>query len=429
MKKVILPLSIVILFSFFAAGVRADFDIARWQYEKAINAGPGLSASPYVELSFDNDVFAGSAAGLRDIRIIDSSGVETPYKLLIEQEASTRTFVPVQIINNSFVPGEYTLFIAYLGEGGVIHNQLKMLTPSVNFRQEVTIEGSNDQNQWFTLTDKGKIYDYSPPQFEFKKQDTAVTYPESTYKYLRVKIWNRGEERVVVTRAEAWRDTKIAAKEVRYPVSIIERGEDSERRTSFFIADLGSTGLPSNAFTLATTSQNFSREVALEGSNDKEKWNVVEFRDVIFSFVTPKFTGAKLTVNYSEAHYRYYRLTVFNKDDQPISIGAVEASGILRKAVFQFDSTKTYKIYYGNPDARYPQYDLDALFPYLDISYLPKTTLSAQTQNPLFKEILPPPPPVSERIPWLLPSVLSMVTLLLLGLITKLILQAKKSAK
>ena len=406
----------------------ADFDTTVWKYEKAISVS-GVTSPTYAELTFDSDVFSHATPELRDLRIMDSSGGEVPYKVLLEQEFSSTEFHPIQIINNSFVPGEHTLFIAYLGEGGAIHNQLKLITPSVNFRQEVTLEGSNDQTQWLTLTDTGHIYDYSPPKYEFKKQDTTLRYPDSTYKYVRVKIFNRGEDRVVVTRAEAYRTVKSAAKEVRYSASVIDRGENAAERTNFIVVDLENSGLPSNRLTLSTPDVNFSRDVALEGSNDKDKWHIVEFRDVIFSFATPNFSGSKLSIDYPESNYRYYRITVFNRDDKPIIIAGVEASGLLRKLIFNYDPAKSYTLHYGNPSARYPQYDIEALFPYLDISFLPKAVLSAEAPNPGFKEIVPPQKPLSERLPWLLPSVLAVVVLVLGGLITKLILSAKKSAK
>lgn len=429
MKRSLLVFSAIFVLSLSIATVWADFDIARWKYEKAINANPDISNPTYAELTFDGEVFSHTSQGLRDLRIIGSNNEEIPYKVLLAKEFSKREFHPAQIINNSFIPDQYSFFIAYLGEGGAVHNQLKILTPSVNFRQEVTVEGSDDQKQWFILTDASRIYDYSTPQFEFKKQDTTVSYPESTYKYLRVKIFNRGEERVVVTRAEIYRVVKETAKETRYPAAIIEKGENEERQTSFAVMDLGSSGLPSNSLLISTTDVNFSRDVALEGSNDKEKWSVVEFRDVIFSFATSKFTGSKLSIDYPESNYRYYRITVFNRDDKPINISGVEAKGLLRKLIFRYDPQKSYKLYYGNAHARYPQYDIEALFPYLDLSLLPAAALSAETLNPGFLEPVSPEKPLSERLPWLLPLVLAVVVLVLGGLIVKLVLSAKKSAK
>jgi len=98
----------------------------------------------------------------------------------------------------------------------------------------------------------------------------------------------------------------------------------------------------------------------------------------------------------------------------------------LRKLLFKYEPSKTYKLYYGNPRAHFPEYDIEALFPYLEIKELPQATLGNQIKNPLFKETLPPPPPFTERYPWLLPVVLIIVVLILLWLIIRLILITKK---
>lgn len=426
MKRIlIISVVFVVVFPMLAW---ADFDIKKWRYEKDIGAPLDLREAAYVELVFDNEVYENAAPGLRDLRIIDSMGGEAPYKVLLEKEFSQSERRSVQIINNSFVLGEYTVFVADLG-GAVLHNQIQILTPSKNFRQEVTIEGSHDQNQWFILTDKGHVYDYSPPQFEFKKQSLAINYPESSYRYLRVKIFGRGEERVVVTGLEAYQTVRSVAKEVTYPAVIIEKGENTEAQATYVVIDLGSMGLPSSRLTIATPDINFSREVALEGSNDKTNWSIVEFRDAIFSFATPKFTGSKLSIDYLESTYRYFRLTIFNRDDKPITVPSVSSTGLLRKLVFNYDPAKEYKLYYGNSDARYPQYDIEALFLYLDLTQIPSVDLGAEAQNPFFEEVMPPQPPVTERLPWLLPLVLAFAAFILLGLIVRLVLSAKKSAK
>jgi hypothetical protein len=422
-KKILFGL-FVLSFLSWAIYSLADFDIKKWRYEKEIKI-EGINLPTYALFPFDEEVFANAKPNLADIRVIaGSEGV--PYKLLVEKEYYTREFHPTEILNRSFIPGEYQLFIVDLRESGILHNQIKILTTSVNFRREIIVEGSNDQENWFILNDEGHIYDYSPPKFEFKQQDTSVDYPESTYRYLKITIMSKGEEPLEITGAEIYRQVTITARKINYPTNIINQGIDEEHRVSFIIVDLGSSGLPSNSLQIKTTDTNFSREVALEGSNDNQNWRVVEYRDVIFSFSTPKFTGSKLTIDYPESNFRYLKLTIFNKDDKPINITGASVSGILRKVLFKYDPGENYKLYYGNPEARYPQYDIEALFPYLEIKDLPQAVLGAQTNNPLFEEILPPPPPFTERYSWLLIAVLVVIVLILLWLVVRLILATRR---
>jgi len=428
MKKIFF---VLFIFSFlFLINLKvsfADFDIKKWRHEKEIKIGGEISYQTYTLFPFDEEVFRNANPNLSDIRIIANGKEEIPYKLLVEKEYYVREFHPGKILNLSFIPGEYQFFIADLGETGILHNQIKILITSVNFRREVIVEGSNDQENWFVLNDKGHIYDYSPPKFEFKQRNTNVDYPESTYRYLKVTIMSKEEEPLEVTGAEIYRQAIIAARKISYPTHIVNQGIDEEHRTSFIILDLGNSGLPSNSLQIKTTDTNFSREVALEGSNDNQNWRVIEYRDVIFSFSTPKFTGSKLIIDYSESNFRYLKLTIFNKDDKPINITSASISGILRKVLFKYDPSKNYKLYYGNPNARYPEYDIEALFPYLEIKDLPQVYLEPQINNPLFEEILPPPPPFTERYSWLLIVVLAIIAFILLWLVVRLILATKKS--
>lgn len=409
--------------------VLADFDIGKWQYEKEITSLSPITQPAYSQLTFDTEVFTHANRNLNDIRVIDNSGQEVPYKLLIEEAYTSREFYPAQILNKSYVPGEYQFFIVDLGRDGIFHNQIKILTSSANFRREAQIEGSNNQKQWFVLQEKGKIYDYSPPQFEFKKQDTTLNYPESTYRYLRVTIFSRGENPIDIQKAEVYRTISSGARRVQYPVQIVEQGENKEKRINYVVFDLENKGLPINSLQISTSDTNFSREVALEGSNDRIDWKIIEFRDALFSFSTPKFTGSKLSIDFSESNYRYLKLTIFNRDNPPIAITGANASGLLRKILFEYDPAKIYKLYYGNTQARLPEYDLEKFFPYLDIENPPQLTLGPEKENPSFEKPVSPAIPFSERYPWFLPAILVILVLILVGLVAKLILSAKHSAR
>jgi len=404
--------------------VSADFDIKKWKYQKEIKV-KNIFSPTYVLLPLDNQVFENAKSNLSDIRIIADDKEEIPFKLLVEKEYYRKEFYPAKILNLGFIPGEHQSFIVDLQKEGILHNQIKILTASKNFKREVVIEGSNDQENWFVLNDKGKIYDYSPPLYEFVQRETTINYPESTYRYLKIKIILKGEKPLKIVGAEVYKIERRPAKKVNYSAKIIDKGVNEKYKTSFIIVDLKHKGLPSNSLKIKTPDFNFSREVALEGSNDKKTWKVIKHRDIIFSFSTPKFTGSKLEIDYPESNFRYLKLTIFNKDNKPINITEVSVSGILRKLLFKYEPPKTYKLYYGNPKPYFPEYDIEALFPYLEIKELPQATLGNQIKNPLFEEILPPPPPFTERYPWLLPLVLIIIVLILLWLIIRLILAAK----
>lgn len=400
-----------------------------WRYIKEIQL-PHIAEKQFVELSFDEEVFTNAAAGLRDLRIYRDG--EIPYKLLVETAGVERSFLssgPIQDLG--FVQGEFTSFVLDLGEpqlakqGGPLHSEIEIYSTSTNFRREVVVEGSDDRMNWRILLEKSIMYDYTDPEAGLKTRNTRVRYPESTARYLRVRIIDKGEAALSIQGASASFEKKTQATLVSYPVHIISHEVNGELQISQTVLDLGSSGLPNNTLTLGIPDVNFQRDVAIEGSNNQADWSVIARRDVIFSFRTPKFTGSKLSIGYPENTFRYLRATVFNKDDAALLVNGASVSGILRKLVFQAAPGGAYTLYYGNPDARYPQYDLERYFQYLETESLPQATLLGQEANPLFQEKVPPLP-FSERYPWLLPGGLGIAAVALLLFLARLFFSIRK---
>ena len=204
-----------------------------------------------------------------------------------------------------------------------------------------------------------------------------------------------------------------------------EKGESKEKRSSDFVIDLGVKGIPSNKIDVVTNDANFNREVLIEGSNDRSNWQALT-RDVVFSYQTPKFNGEKKTIFYPESNFRFLRLTIFNRDNQPIAINRFEVSGTLRKVLFQAESGRSYKLYYGNTKARFAEYDLETYFQYLDTSNPLIAVLGTQERNNSFRGEVAPLPPLTERYPYLLPGVLGVLVLILGTQVIRLAGQVKK---
>lgn len=402
---------------------RADFEPTKWQFKKDIIAPAPIDTRTFVELVFDNEVFSKANGNLSDARVVNGAYEEVPYVLVTEAPKRTRGVLRGRVLNKGSVPGEYTTFLVDVGEGGIFHNQLTIVTDAKNFRREAMIEGSNDQINWLVLNPKQSLYDYT---LEFKAQDTTVRYPESTFRYLRVKIFDRGEPPLNIIHATVDRDVETPAKKIFYDGKIISRMEDVPHRASILTFDLGAKGLPTNGVIFRTSDVNFSREAALEASNDGEKWSVVSFRDVIFSYDTPKFSGAKLGLNYPEQNFRYLRFTIFNKDNKPIAIDGAQFSGFLRKLVFEYIPGVNYAFYYGNPEARFPEYDLVNYIAYFDPAARREVGLGGEAVNDSYAPKVPPPVPFTERYPNLLTIVLAAAVLVVGFLTVRLIKRTPK---
>ena len=401
----------------------ADFSVSGWQYVKLITLPPDLGEALLTEVVVDAQVFAQANKGLGDLRIVRDGAEEAAYQLAITRGGSRRTTHSGRIQDLGHLPGGHTELVIDLGQPGLLHNQVEILTTSKNFRRKVELESSSDGESWLTVSQGVEIYDFTVAKRDFNARNTRVQYTESTARYLRVHILNGGEAPLDITGASAASLVEEEPLRTEYPAQIIDREEDSTKGISSLTVDLANPGLPTDRLTLGTGETNFHRRVTLEGSLDGESWRAISGSGEVYAYETAKFTGSNLMVDYPEVTFRYLRLNIHNQDDAPLAVSEVAASGLRRRLIFQPALGATYGLYYGNREARQPSYDLERFLPYLETDNLPGAELGGQRNNAQFAL---PELPVSERFPWLITlgvaAVAAVAGLLLFGVLR----QAKK---
>ena len=240
---------------------------------------------------------------------------------------------------------------------------------------------------------------------------------------MRVKIADEGESPLDIAGATIFFVKETPAREISWSSAILNVSRDASQRTTNVEVDLGTPGLPNYRLTISVPDVNFYREVTLETSRDRENWSIIMRRAEIYAFDTPKFVGKSLTITYPETTSRYLRLVIHDEDSPPLTVQEVNVWGLWRRLVFVADPQQSYRLYYGNAKSQPPTYDIEHVFPYLLTEELPEAELSAQTTNSHFVE---EKPPVSERFPWLLPTVVAVAAVLVALLLFRIFRQARK---
>lgn len=421
----VLFLIVAVFLSAGSSSVSAAFPLCDWQYAKAIILPVDLQHEGLVEFVPDREVFAGSSSGLADLRIIADKDTEVPYKLEVSKAEGQRTAFQVALRDKGYIPGQYNTFIADLGHEGTLHNEIEVKTPSTNFRRRATVETSNDGATWAKVVEQ-TVYDFTVTERRFTTRDTRVRYPESTARYLRVKIADEDGKPLEITGATVFFVKETPAQEAPWPTSILGTSRDTSRRTTLVEMDLGTPGIPSYRLAVDIPEVNFYREVTLEASTDRKEWSTILSRSHIYAYDTPKFVGRNLVIRYPETTSRYLRLIIHDEDSPPLSIQGADVWGVRRRLVFSANPQHSYHLYYGNVEAQRPSYDIERVFPYLVTEELPEAKLGPQATNPDFVEKEPPLPPVSERFPWLFPTVIAVAAIIVALLLLGIIRQARK---
>lgn len=413
---------VLVLLLLASSSAAADFSRSDWRYVKDITLPSELQPDGLVELAPDHEVFAGAARGLADLRIIAGESEEIPYKLDISQAERERTSFPASLRDKGYVTGSYNTFTADLGQVGILHNEIEFQTSSSNFRRSAIVEASNDEITWMEIAEQ-TVYDFTVKERGFTTRNTRIRYPESTARYLRVRIIDDGEGPLEITGASVFFVKETPAQEIAFPASIQDISRDEGQRTTNVVVDLGTPGLPSYRLAISVSDTNFYREVTLETSPDREQWSTILRRADIYAYDTPKFVGQSLVITYPETTSHYLRLVIHDEDSPPLTVQGVDVWGLRRRLVFAAEPQQSYKLYYGNSEAKRPSYDIERIFPYLATEKLPEAMLSPQTANPSFEE---EKPPVSERFPWLFPVVVAVAVVIMALLLLGILRQARK---
>ena len=116
-----------------------------------------------------------------------------------------------------------------LGQPGLLHNEVEIFTASDNFRREVELESSNDEENWLSVSQRVEIYDFTVKERNLNARNIRIQYVESTAQYLRVRIFNGEEYPLAITGASAASLVEEKPLRTEYAAQIIDRREDPAR--------------------------------------------------------------------------------------------------------------------------------------------------------------------------------------------------------
>ncbi len=415
MKRALIPVLAVVVLLVSSSPTRADFNTTDWPFYKEI-ALPQPLESEYAYFQVDGEIYDVCSDGLRSIRVIRGDSGEVAYEIVTKRESEHREEFFPKILNNSYLPGKYNSFVLDFGEEPPSVNELEVLTSSENFTRRASVEGSDDQAEWNTLVEEAYIFDFAR---NIRSHYLRIELPTSNFRFLRVKVFDDGSGVLKITGAKAFRVRKEEAQTEQWPLTIVERTENEKDRTTEIVLDARFSGLPIRQIDLDVASRNYHRSVHVQSSEDREKW-IDLGSGIIFDYDLPEFKKADKRLSFREnSRGRYFKLTIENYDDQPLEVAGASGIGLVRRVILAVEEGAPYRVFFGNPRAAAPRYDLAHRIPYIETERLPRLALGPRQSNPDYVE-KKPKRPWSEEHAYLLWVVMAAVIVFLALLIFNL---------
>ncbi|HWB00006.1 MAG TPA: DUF3999 family protein [Pirellulales bacterium] len=422
MQFVLRVLLITMVFAAARRACAADGDATQaWEFYAEISLPETDAAAKWLDVIVSPAVFNNSRFDLGDLRLYDSAGSEIPYALRVREAQSADQGMTVRSFDRAEGPDSSSEVSLDLGENPQEHNAVEIELPGSDYRRAAELEASDDGKTWRRLAKKNLIDFRSGND---KLVDRRIGYPPSRYRYLRLRVYRDplvDKAPVEIGGATVYRQVTLLGEYVRYPAEIGpgEPVRSNGQPGSAWIFDLGYDLLPVSKLLVDVGNAEFARDYTLAASDraaEQATWNYAT------SGQWSRTAGdarKPMEATFTESRCGRLKLTVTDYRNRPIQLENVTAVGAARQIVFANNGSLQgpLRLYYGNPAAELPHYDLERNLPARLDPEPTRLSLGTQQTNPSF---VPSPLTLAERWPGAIYAVLGSMIAVLAGLIATL---------
>lgn len=324
-----------------------------YQFKRQIT---GVNAN-WHKIKVPDDLYQKVNAGFEDLRIFGIQGkdtLEVPYILKQRAEQVISTKVDFKPINESETrEGFYYTF--QLNSAAVI-NQITLSFKETNFNWLATLEGSNNNTDWFTVLKDYRILSIKKNQTDY--QFTKLSFPNSKYQYYRLMIKSPEKPSLLEALINKTDTIKGVYADIKY--QFYELKNDAKNKQT--VIDVGLKNAVPISFVQINAQSDFDfyRPIRIEYATDSFKtekgiqYNFATIYDgTISSLEKPEFKFSNVVTN-------RLKITIENNDNKPLRLSGLQLKGNIYELIARFDDLNAnYALYYGKKDAVSPNYEIE----------------------------------------------------------------------
>jgi hypothetical protein len=388
-----------IILSVSSAG--ADFDARYWAKYTEISLPQEGTLPPFGRIDLQNS--DGPGQNLNGIRIITRGKREIPFQVVTRRPDTRTTEIKTKVVNMSLTPAKDTSFEGLIAEKAVTYNAIEIVVEGGKFFRQVQIFGGSDGVNWYKIRSDAVIFDYPDDKL---LRHTRITLPDSRHRYLRVLINNRLESPLKITGLKIFHDIKDTGRNEVISGQIKKQETDGAAKTSSAEVELRYPTVL-HGVEIKTNDKNYHRMVDVFIKRDKDQWTRWG-SDFIFNFEGEGMMESKSVVAVPEVTAKDIKIVIRNLDSPPLKIQDVSAHSYQKTVVFKIEGRDNYFLFWGNPNAKPPTYDISGHVSRQNIDSVRIFTLEDVRNNPEYvgsDEALP----FTERYKYLLYILVALV--------------------
>lgn len=352
---------------------------AQYTYQRKLS---DVAQTGWYRFTLPPAMFPKIKPGFDDLRIhaTGNDSTEIPYLVRIAADETTQAEIKAEPFNISR-QGTTLFFTVKLNRVEQI-NLATFRFEQDNYDATVTVEGSNDQKEWFTIQ-TGRIIaiNKTPVNYSYNR----ISFPNTEYNFLRFAVTNNSALTLSQVSFYQTKTTKGSFSEAGSTLSTRIIDKQSELMVQF-----DQPVLVSRLSIEAARNQLFYRNVTIDWVYDSivsEKGTHYQYQP-LYSGVISSFKQD--TIGFAPQVVTKLRIIIYDQDNPPVQVNRILAWSPQLEILTHLQPG-TYEVKYGNPKVFAPHYDLEHFVNELP-DPLPELNLSS--------ELKPEQITVPESTPW-----------------------------
>lgn len=306
-------------------------------------------------LELPTAVFNGVLNDLSDIRIFGISPndtIEAPYLLKVGKAERVQHELPFELINVSKKNKvHYFTFEVPTHES---LNEIILDFATENFDWKVTLEGSQDQSDWFTILRDSRILSVKNEQTDYRF--THLNFPNAKFRYYRISF--KSGIAPELQGAHIFLNQDIEAQYKNMDIAHVEISRDKDLKQTILDIDLDQRA-PISFLNLDIENgfdyyRSFQIQYALDSTNT-EKGTHYGYRTLYRGTLN---SIEKNGFRFNSVMARKLKIIIEDHDNQPLNIKNVQVKGYVHWLMARFSENRDYFLVYGNANAHPPKYDI-----------------------------------------------------------------------
>ncbi len=325
-----------------------------WAYSQPLE---GIT-DQWHRIELPDNLFGHANSNLSDIRIFgltaNGDTIEAPYLLELKNDKVLEKEVAFQLLNTT-QKGALYYFTLKVHDQQTI-NQIHLDFRQNNFDWKLTLQGSQDQKEWFTLLENYRILGIKNDRTDY--QFTNLRFPDASYRYFRIQIVANKKpdfEKATILHRQI---TKGEYRTYEENVKTTVENKDKPFRETIVNIELPMP-LPVSFLKIDVDADyDYYRPVTIQCLQDSFKtakgWQYQYTRlatGILTSVEENRF-------DFNNKITKSLKAVIRHHNNEPLKIRNIVVGGNVYKLAARFTQPARYHLAYGNPLARKPQYDI-----------------------------------------------------------------------